>query len=268
MIALDMRSKQLRRSVIRMVEADNRGHIGPAMSLIEILRVLYDTCLIFDPKNSRCDNRDRLILSKGHGCLALYAILADKGFFSSEELDSFCRPSSLLGGHPEYGKTPGIEASTGALGHGLSIGIGMAIAAKIREKKHRIFVLMGDGEINEGSVWEAAMSATKHKLGNLIALIDNNKLQSYGPTIDVLDMSPLREKWESFGFQVFDVNGHDVVELEILFSQLPKNSSKPIVIICHTVKGMGIDFAENQPNWHHKSGLSSEDFEAIYKCLE
>ena len=180
MTKLDSRSKDLRRNVIRMIEVDKRGHIGPALSLIEILRVLYDSFLKFQSQKPDWDDRDRLILSKGHGCLALYSILADKGFFNKRELDTFCQPDSILGGHPEKDKTPGVEASTGALGHGLPMGVGMALAARINNKNHRIVVIMGDGEINEGSVWESAMSAAKHKLSNLILFIDHNKLQSYG----------------------------------------------------------------------------------------
>jgi transketolase len=265
---LDERSKQLRRSVIRMVEADKRGHIGSALSLIEILRVLYDTFLKVIPEDPSWDDRDRFILSKGHGCLALYAILADKGFFSQQEFDNFCKPNSFLGGHPERGKTPGIEVSTGSLGHGLPVGVGMALAAKIRQKSHRIVVLMGDGETNEGSVWEAAMSAAKHKLENLITLIDHNKLQSYGPTSDVLDMHPMKDKWTSFGFSTIEVDGHSIEQLEQLFGRLPLSEGKPTAIICHTIKGKGISYAEGQPSWHHKSGLNFTDFNSMYKCLE
>ena len=267
MSKLDGRSKYLRKSVIRMVEADKRGHIGPAMSLIEILRVLYDSFLNFDPKNSKWEDRDRLILSKGHGCLALYAILADKGFFSECEFDSFCKPESFLGGHPEYGKTPGVEATTGALGHGLSIGVGMALAANIRKKSYQVVVIIGDGESNEGSIWEAALSASKHKLSNLLVLVDNNKLQSYGPTSEVLDMAPLKNKWQSFGFGVREVDGHDINALELLFNQVPFSKNKPSVIICHTIKGKGISFAEGETSWHHKSGLKQADFDLLYECL-
>jgi len=268
MSTLDARSKQLRRSVIRMVEADKRGHIGPAMSLIELLRVLYDSYLKVNPEDPDWQDRDRFILSKGHGCLALYAILADKGFFSADEFDNFCKPTSFLGGHPGRGKAAGVEASTGALGHGLPIGVGMALAAKIRQKKYRVVVVMGDGETNEGSVWEAAMSASKHQLSNLIVLVDHNKLQSYGPTHEVLDMLSMKDKWTSFGFATCEVDGHSVENLEKLFDRLPLELNKPTAIICHTIKGKGISFAEGQPSWHHKSGLKAADFEAMYKCLE
>ena len=162
---LDQRSKDLRRLIIKLIETGRRGHIGPAGSLVEVLRVLYDDWLNVRPTQPDWTERDRFILSKGHGCLALYAVLADKGFFPITELDSFCSNESMLGGHPEH-RVPGIEASTGALGHGLSIGVGMALAAKINKKTHRVAVVVGDGEINEGVIWEAAMSAAKHQLSN------------------------------------------------------------------------------------------------------
>jgi transketolase len=264
---LDERSKKLRRLVVNMIEVDCRGHIGPALSLIEILRVLYDSFLRIDSANPNWIDRDRFILSKGHGCLALYAILSDKGFFPKSELLGFCRPNSVLGGHPEIDRALGIEATTGALGHGLSMGVGMAVAAKIRRQSHRVVVVMGDGEINEGSVWEAAMSASKHSLSNLTVFIDYNKLQSYGPTKEVLDLEPLVDKWESFGFQTVEVNGHDVEALTRLVQRLPLSKIKPTAIICHTIKGKGLPFAEGNAEWHHKSGLSPEDISSMYACL-
>jgi transketolase len=264
----ELPSKIIRRSIISMVEVEKRGHIGPAMSLVEILRVLYDSFLQYRAADPMWPDRDRLILSKGHGCLALYATLAYKGFFPAEELKTFCMPTSRLGGHPEWQKLPGVEASTGALGHGLSIGVGMALAAKIRKQEYRVVVVTGDGELNEGSVWEAAMSAAKHKLCNLTVFVDHNKLQSYGATAEVLDMSPLSDKWRSFGFEVVEIDGHDVLALEQLVKRLPLNGDKPSAIICHTVKGKGIHFAEGQADWHHKSGLKPADIAAMYKCLE
>jgi transketolase len=231
------------------------------------MRVLFDSYLRFRPSDATWPDRDRLILSKGHGCLALYAILADKGFFDPEELDSFCKFNARLGGHPELGKVPGVEASTGALGHGLPMAVGMALAAKIKKQSHRIVVIMGDGEINEGTVWEAAMSASKHQLTNLIAMVDYNKLQSYGATKEVLDLEPLADKWRAFGFEVVEVDGHDMSALENLVTLLPLNAQKPTAVICHTIKGKGIPFAEGKAEWHHKSGLSSHDISALYECL-
>lgn len=264
---LDLRSKELRRLVVELVKVDRRGHIGPALSIIEILRVLYDSFLKFDAYDPNWNARDRFILSKGHGCLALYSILTDKGFFPRDELLTFCSATSRLGGHPELGKLPGVEASTGSLGHGLSIAVGMALSAKIKKQNYRVVVVVGDGEMNEGSIWEAALSASKHKLSALTVFIDYNKLQSYGPTSEVLDLEPLTDKWRSFGFEVTEVDGHDVSALENLVFRLPLNQIKPTAVICHTVKGKGFSFAEGKAEWHHKSGLTSKDIEDMYKCL-
>ena len=264
---MDLRSKHLRRLIVEALEGGGRGHIGASLSLVEILRVLYDTYLSFNASNPSWPERDRLILSKGHGCLALYAILADKKFFPQSELRTFCRPISKLGGHPELNKVPGIEASTGALGHGLPIGVGMAVAAKIRGLRHRVVVIVGDGELNEGSVWEAALSASKHQLDNLAVFIDYNKLQSYGRSTEVLSLEPLSEKWRSFGFAVQEVDGHDIDELESAVKQLPFLTQKPSAVICHTVKGKGFPFAEGNASWHHKSDLTSDEIAAMHGCL-
>jgi transketolase len=265
---LDRRSIELRKLIIKMMRVDGRGHLGPAFSLVEIMRVLYDSVLNIDPKFCSSEDRDKFILSKGHGCLALYAILADKNFFPVDLLDTFCLPNSLLGGHPEKGRLPGIEASTGSLGHGPSIGVGMALAARIRNRANKVYVLIGDGEMNEGSVWEAAMSAAKHKLSNLTLIIDRNSLQSYGATSEVLDMSPLREKWLSFGFNVLEVDGHDISALKSAFLNTNTNILMPNIIICNTIKGFGLSFAEGNPEWHHKSNIKQEEFENMLNSLE
>lgn len=256
---LDRRSLALRRLVIDGLAGGQRGHLGSALSLIEIVRVLYDDILRVDPRAPQWSERDRFILSKGHGCLALYAILADKGFFPADELSRFCRFDGLLGGHPDAAKVPGVEASTGALGHGLSIGVGMALAARLKRSNSRVFVVMGDGEIDEGSVWEAAMCASKHRLASLTAIIDYNRQQSYAATAEVLDLEPLADKWRAFGFAVYEADGHDVAYLRDVFTRLPQEPDRPTAVICHTVKGKGIYFAENNPDWHHKSKISSDD---------
>ena len=265
--SLDERSRWLRRLVVRALEMGERGHIGSTMSLIEILHVLYDDVLRFDPANPLWPDRDRMILSKGHGCIALYIMLADKGFFPVETIDTFCRRDSILGGHPEANKVPGVEASTGALGHGLSIGVGMALATRIHKRDSRVFVVMGDGEIDEGSVWEAAMCASKHRLSHLTALVDYNKLQSAGPTREILDLEPLVDKWRAFGFAVSEVDGHDIGALRAIFRRLPFAGDRPSAIICHTVKGKGIPFAEHDPNWHHKAKVSSDTIARMYEAL-
>lgn len=255
---LDKRSQDLRNLSIDALEGGERGHIGSTMSLIEIIRVLYDDILNYRPNEPAWPGRDRFILSKGHGCLALYSILADKGFFPPGELKSFCRAGSILGGHPEAQKIPGVEASTGSLGHGFSIGVGMALAAYMHKRQNRVFVVMSDGELNEGSVWEAAMCASKHRLSNLTAVIDYNKIQSAGTTAEILELEPLADKWNAFGFAVQECDGHDVAELRTRFEDVPFARNKPSVVLCHTVKGKGIDFAEHDPGWHHKSRVDSE----------
>lgn len=262
---LDERSKYLRRLIVRALEGGGGGHIGASMSLVEILRVLYDDVLVQRVSQHDWLERDRLILSKGHGCLALYALLADKGFIPHSALDSFGRRDSILGGHPDSNKVPGVEACTGALGHGLSIGVGMALAARIQERSGRVFVVMGDGEINEGSVWEAALAAGKHKLGNLTAIIDYNKIQSAGFVWEIQPLEPLADKWRSFGFTPRVVDGHDIQQLTSAFCH--PRFDQPTVVICNTVKGKGIPFAENDPMWHHKAEMSPEIIQQLYEAL-
>jgi transketolase len=251
-----------------MMEAGGRGHLASALSVVEILRVLYDDVLKVDPANPRWAERDRLILSKGHGCMSLYAILAEKGFFPKSELDLFCKTEGILGGHPEFPKVPGVEFSTGALGHGLPVGIGMAINGKYEKSDHRVFVIIGDGESNEGSVWEAALSAAQHKLDNLIVLVDYNKQQSYGTTAEIVNLDPLGDKWKAFGFGVTEVDGHDVSELRQVLAELPLIPGRPSVIVCHTIKGRGIDFVEGDLSWHHKSRISDDEIRALLDGLE
>ena len=265
---LDARSRQLRQVIVRTIQAGNRGHLGSAFSLVEMLRVLYDDILRYDASNPRWPERDRCILSKGHGCLALYALLAGHGFFPQEELWKFCKPDGILGGHPEFGKVPGIEASTGSLGHGLSIGIGMAISARVEKARHRVFVVISDGESDEGSVWEAALCASKHGLDNLIVLVDYNKQQSYGTTYEVLDLDPLADKWKAFGFAVREADGHDVPALRQALQETPFTPGKPSILICHTIKGKGVSFVENNLNWHHKTKISEDEARGLMAELE
>ncbi len=265
---LDKRAVEQRREVLRIFSCSKRGHIGSTFSLLDIVRVLYDDILRFDPARPDWADRDRFILSKGHGCLALYLLLAEKGFFPASELERFCGFNSMLGGHPEKGKTPGVEASTGALGHGLSIGVGCALTARIDKKDYRTFVLMGDGECDEGSVWEAAMSAGKHKLSSLTAIIDYNKMQSYGSIEEIQGLEPFADKWRSFGFAVREVDGHDVNALSKILRGVPLEDDKPGVLICHTVKGKGIPSIENNAAWHHKSRLTDDETAGLIKELE
>lgn len=267
-INLDKRSKLLRKNITRALLSANRGHFGSSMSLVEILRVLYDDIIFYDHKNPRNEKRDRVILSKGHGCLALYSILADKKFFNIKEFDNFLKLDSILGGHPENEKVPGVEASTGALGHGLPIAVGMAISLKLKKSDSKVYVILGDGELNEGSNWEAMMSAKKHKLNNLKIIIDYNKIQSYDFVKNVADLEPLNKKFNSFGFDVSEVNGHNVSELKKNFLKFKKQKiNKSSITICHTIKGKGFGVAENNPNWHHRNSFTEDEKKIIYKSL-
>jgi len=266
-IKLDDRSRYFRKMTVKTLESGKRAHLGSAMSILEIVRVLYDDYLSIDPQNPTELKRDRFILSKGHGCLAQYVVLADKGFFDKKELLKFCHAESILGGHPEQGKIPGVEASTGALGHGMPIGVGMALAAQLHNRDTRVAVILGDGETNEGSIWEAAMSAAKHKLSNLTVFIDYNKIQSYDFVSEVLNPEPMADKWSSFGFFVKEVNGHDINELTKEVAKLPYDETKPTAFICHTIKGKGFPFAENDPTWHHKSNLTDSEIKKMYESI-
>lgn len=265
---LDDRSKELRRTIVKVLQAAKRGHVGSAYSLIEILRVLYDDVLRYNPQNPKWAGRDRCILSKGHGCLALYVMLAEKGFFPESELWKCCAADGILGGHPDAGKVPGIEASTGALGHGLPIGLGMALHLRMAKSDSRVFVILGDGECNEGSVWEAAMCAGKHGLTNLTAIVDYNKHQSYASTKEVQDLEPFADKWRAFGFAVREVDGHDVSALREVFKAAPFEPNKPNAVICHTVKGKGAKCAENNMKWHHKSKVTEQDVELLLTGIQ
>ncbi len=266
MTQLDERSRYLRTLAIDTLEGGSRGHVGSSMSLIEILRVLYDDVMSFDPSDPGRPSRDRLILSKGHGCIALYVLLADKGFFPKAHLSTFCRYDSTLGGHPERAHVPGVETSTGSLGHGLAVGVGMAYAARLSEASHHVFVVLGDGELDEGSVWESALAAGHHALNNLTIVVDYNKLQSFGPVRDIWDLEPLAEKWQAFGFDCTEVNGHDLQQLRATLA-LPNTGTRPRAVIAHTVKGKGIPFAEANPAWHHKASLGPEDIQRLREAV-
>ena len=263
-IKLDPRSKYLRQLVLQGLQGACKGHIGSALSFIEIVRVLYDHIMRYRVEDPLWVERDRFILSKGHGCLGLYAVLADKGFFPTDELKTYTLKGSRLGGCCEI-IAPGIEATTGALGHGLSVGIGMAMGASMRGRSNKVYVLLGDGEMGEGSVWEAALCASKYKLSNLITIIDYNKVQLAGFTQDISCLESLTDKWRSFGFEPIEVNGHDVNRLRGIFE---RSFEKPTVVICHTVKGKGISFAEDSAQWHWKSKIDDELVNQMSSALE
>lgn len=229
------------------------GHPGGAFSSVDILIALYFSVMNIDPKKPLWDKRDRFILSKGHSSVALYSVLCLRGFMKREVLKTFRQDNSMLCGHPDMRKVSGVEISTGSLGHGLSVGVGLAVSFKMDKKMNRVFVLMGDGETQEGSVWEAAMSAQHYKLDNLVAVIDRNKLQIDGFTEKVMSLEPYKEKWESFGWQVKEIDGHSMSDIVDVLSSVPFKKNKPSLLIANTLKGKGISFMENSCQWHGKS---------------
>jgi transketolase len=260
-------SKEIRKKVLKMMYESRTAHLGSCLSCVDILTILYFKILSIDPKNPAAENRDRFLLSKGHGAAALYATLAQRGFFSEKILDGYCQNGGMLPGHSTRNCVPGVEVSTGSLGHGLSLGAGMALAAKNDKKEYRIFVLMSDGECEEGSVWEAALFASHHKLDNLIGIIDYNKLQALGWTNEVLNLEPLTKKWESFGWSVKEADGHNFLDLEEKLSRIPFEKGKPSLLICHTIKGKGVSFLENKLESHYKN-LNFEEYQRALKGLE
>jgi transketolase len=255
-VFLKNKARQIRKDVINMIYIAKTGHTGGSLSDTDILTVLYYNIMNIDPSNPKYEDRDRFILSKGHSVESFYCILADKGFFPKEELRTFSQFGSKLIGHPNN-KVPGVEVNTGALGHGLSIGVGMALAAKMNKKSYRVYTVMGDGEQAEGSVWEAAMSAAHYKLDNLVGILDRNKLQISGCTEDIMGLEPLSDKWRSFGWEVVEVDGNNVEELLKTFKSLPVKRDKPTIILAHTIKGKGVSYMENVAKWHH--GVPSEE---------
>lgn len=263
---MDARSRDLRKLALEIVEAGGRGHLPSALSLLEVLRVLYDKVLRIDSKNPWKLSRDRLILSKGHGCIALYTMLWDKGFLSRREASSFCRFDGELGGHPEYRALPGIEASTGSLGHGPAFGVGQAYAARLLKESFHVWVIVGDGELNEGSVWEALMAASHHKLSNFHLIVDCNGMQASGEVASVWNIEKIKSKIEAFGFEVFEIDGHDVALLEETMKEMSIQKS-PSCLIARTIKGKGIPELENSPSWHHKATITNDEIMKLKATL-
>lgn len=247
---LQQKSINYRKNILKYIVGANAGHTGGSLSCTDILNVLYNEVLNVSPKNFSSPDRDRYVQSKGHCVEALFVVLADKGFFPESDLETLCKYKSHYIGHPTK-KVKGVEQNTGALGHGLPICVGMSIAAKMDKKEYKVFTLMGDGELPEGSNWEAALSAAHYKLDNLCAIVDKNALQITAHTADVMNTDPLDEKWKAFGWAVKEVNGNNIDELRAAFAALPFEKGKPSVIIAHTTKGKGVSFMENELKWHH-----------------
>lgn len=263
---LQKRALNIRKNVIEMIYAASSGHPGGALSCTDILTALYFSEMKVDCNNPKDENRDRLVLSKGHASAALYATLAEKGFIPKEDLLGFRNINSILQGHPDMKKIPGVDMSTGSLGQGLSIANGMALVGKMDKKDYRVYCIMGDGEIEEGQIWEAAMSASHYKLDNLCAIVDNNNLQIDGKITEVMNPTPIDEKFKSFGFNVININGNEIDEILNAFEKARTAKGRPTAIIAQTIKGKGVSFMENQAGWHGKAP-SKEEYETAIQEL-
>jgi transketolase len=259
---LEYKSIQYRRAILTMIKEAGAGHTGGSLSCVDILNVLYNHVMNVNPGNFHSPGRDRYIHSKGHSVEALYAVLADCGFFPAEDLKTFCKLGSHYVGHPTR-KVNGIEQNTGALGHGLSVAVGLALAAKINGQDYRVFTTMGDGELTEGSIWEASMSAAHYKLDNLAVIVDRNTLQITGRTESVMTLEPLAERFRAFGFALREADGNNLSDLVGVFEELPFQVGKPSLVLANTTKGKGISFIENAVDWHHHVPSDAEMSNAL-----
>lgn len=264
---LKAKALRIRRNIVNMIYLASSGHPGGALSITDILTVLYFTEMNIDPLNPKDENRDRFVLSKGHASAALYATLAERGFIKNEDLLGFRKIDSNLQGHPDMNKIPGVDMTTGSLGQGLSAANGMALAGKLDNKNYRVYCVLGDGEIEEGQVWEAAMSASHYKLDNLCVIVDNNNLQIDGTVDKVMSPYPIVDKFESFGFNVIQIDGHDYKQIIEAFEDAKKVTGKPTAIIAKTIKGKGVSYMENQASWHGKAPNEQELAQAMQELI-
>ena len=262
-IEIENKAKEIRKDIIEQVYRANSGHPGGSLSIADIMAVLYFDELNIDEKNPKWEDRDRLILSKGHCSPALYGALAERGYFEKEDLKGFRNINSKLQGHPNMNDVPGVDMSSGSLGQGLSVANGMAISGKMDKKEYRVYCILGDGEIEEGQVWEAAMAANKYSLDNLCVIVDNNNLQIDGTIEEVMSSYPIDKKFESFGFNVVTINGHDIQKIKDAFSAARNTKGKPTCIIAKTIKGKGVSFMENKVEWHGKAPNKEQYDEAM-----
>ena len=265
---LKIKANEIRKDIIEEVYNAKSGHPGGSLSIAEIMTVLYFDELNIDEKNPRWEDRDRLVLSKGHCAPALYAALSERGFFEKEKLKSLRKLDSNLQGHPNMNDVLGVDMSTGSLGQGLSVANGMAISGKIDNKNYRVYCILGDGEIEEGQIWEAAMTSNKYKLDNLCVIVDNNNLQIDGTIQEVMDSNPIDEKFKAFGFNVIKIDGHSFDEIKTAFKEAKETKGKPTCIIAKTIKGKGVSFMENQAGWHGKAPNEEEYTQAIKDLKE
>lgn len=264
---LEEKAKEIRKGIIEQVYKAQSGHPGGSLSIADILTVLYFKEMNIDPKNPKWEGRDRLVLSKGHCSPALYSCLANKGYFEQEKLSTFRNIESNLQGHPDMNKVPGVDMTSGSLGQGLSVANGMAISGKMDNKDYRVYCILGDGEIEEGQIWEASMASCKYKLDNLCVIVDNNNLQIDGTIEEVMNSYPIDEKFRSFGFEVINIDGHDIEEIIKAFEVARNIKEKPVCIIAKTIKGKGVSFMENQVGWHGKAP-NEEQYKQAMEGLE
>ena len=264
---LEIMAKKVRKGIIEAVYSNNSGHPGGSLSIADILTVLYFKEMNIDPKNPKWEERDRLVLSKGHCSPALYSCLANRGYFPVEDLKTFRNINSYLQGHPDMKNIPGVDMTTGSLGQGLSSANGMAIAGKMEGKDYRVYCVLGDGEIEEGQIWEAAMTSAKYKLDNLCVIVDNNNLQIDGKIEEVMSPYPIDEKFRSFGFQIINIDGHNIREIIDALDVAKNVKEKPVCIIAKTIKGKGISYMENKAEWHGKAP-NEEQYKLALKELE
>ena len=261
---LKQKATEIRKHIIEAVYNAKSGHPGGSLSIADILAVLYFKELRIDVNNPKWEDRDRLVLSKGHCSSALYGALAERGFFDKEKIKSFRKIDSNLQGHPDLNKTPGVDMTSGSLGQGLSVANGMATAGKMDNKDYRVYAILGDGEIEEGQIWEAAMTSNKYKLDNLCVIVDNNNLQIDGTIEEVMSSYPIDKKFEAFGFNVINIDGNDIEQIIEAFEKAKSTKGKPTCIIAKTIKGKGIPFMENKAEWHGKAPSEEEYNEAMY----
>ncbi len=265
---LEAKTRLFRREILEMTFKAGSGHPGGSLSAVDIITVLYYHQMRVDPKNPKWADRDRFVLSKGHVCPALYAVLAEIGFFPKQALWTLRRPESILQGHPDMRLTPGVEMSTGSLGQGLSVACGMALAARLDEKDYAVYCMLGDGEVQEGNVWEGAMFATHERLDNLIAILDRNRLQIEGFTEDVMTLDPLEDKWKAFGWTVLELeDGNDIKQILTVLDKAVERQGKPKIIIANTIKGKGVSFMENRAEYHGRA-LSPDEMKRARQELE
>jgi len=264
---LEKEAKVIRRLVVEMVGVGHAGHIGGSNSSADIVTALYFYKMKHDPSNPKMEDRDRFLLSKGHAGILQYAVLAECGYFPKEELKNVKVLGSMLQGHPDYLKTPGVEAGTGSLGQGLSIAVGIALGLKLDNNPGKVYVIVGDGEMAEGQIWEAAMAAANYKTDNLVAILDRNRIQATGPITERFDTNPVIPKWEAFGWHVMEIDGHNMGEIIDALDEADKVKGKPVMIVANTIKGKGISFAENTAKYHNGI-LSEEEYRQALKELE